>query len=332
MAPLDLSTITHAIVEQKAAWTAAPTPLLDLPDEDLKSRLGVVIDKPRLQELVEQPDPDIAEIIAHFESSRQSPSTAEASSPPAERPATPKDVSSSAVELVRERLKAVPGPHPAFPWWWFDVDWRNRKGRDNVTPVTDQGGCGSCVAFGTTAALESMVLVEHNVGLDLSEAELLFCGGGSCGGWWPDSAIAYVKSKGVALESCFPYQPHNMPCMTCSERDCEAIQALDSVVLNNVAQRKQYLWGIGPMICVFAVYSDFFGYHGGVYSHVTGGLAGYHCVEVIGYNDIFKYWICKNSWGTGWGEGGFFRIAYGQCGIDSQFPFWGIYGTKWFRP
>jgi len=61
----------------------------------------------------------------------------------------------------------------------LQVDWRNRKGRNNVTPVEDQGGCGSCVAFGLTATLESMVLVEHNVPLDLSEAELLFCGGGS---------------------------------------------------------------------------------------------------------------------------------------------------------
>ena len=48
------------------------------------------------------------------------------------------------------------------------VDWRNYNGLNGVTPITDQGGCGSCVAFGTTATLESMVLVEHNVALDLS--------------------------------------------------------------------------------------------------------------------------------------------------------------------
>jgi C1A family cysteine protease len=324
MAPIDLATITDALAEQKADWTAAHTPLLELPEDELKRRLGVVVDEPRLKELVEQPDPDIAELIARIEHARQA-SSASASEHP-----TPE-----AVELVRARLSAPPRPHPSFFWWqWSAVDWRNNRGRNNVTPIKDQGNCGSCVAFGTVAALESMVLVEHNVPLDLSEAELLFCGGGSCGGWWPDSAIAYVKSHGVALESCFPYQPKDMPCSTCSERDGEAIQALGSVVINDVAQREQYLREVGPMIAVFAVYEDFYAYRSGIYSHVHGNLVGYHCVEVIGFVDFpfFKFWICKNSWGTGWGESGFFCIGYGQCGIDSQFPFWGIHTTKWFRP
>jgi len=51
--------------------------------------------------------------------------------------------------------------------------------------------------------------------------------------------------------------------------------------------------------------------------HVSGPDGGLHCVEVIGYSEAEQCWICKNSWGAGWGEGGFFRIAYGQCAIDS---------------
>jgi C1A family cysteine protease len=45
-------------------------------------------------------------------------------------------------------------------------------------------------------------------------------------------------------------------------------------------------------------------------------------VCVVGYNDARKFWIVKNSWGTGWGEGGYFRIAYGQVGLDGEFPFY----------
>ena len=52
-----------------------------------------------------------------------------------------------------------------------------------------------------------------------------------------------------------------------------------------------------------SVYSDFFYYVGGVYQHVTGPLFGPQCVTVVGYDDVHRYWICKNCWGTAWGTG-----------------------------
>jgi C1A family cysteine protease len=54
-----------------------------------------------------------------------------------------------------------------------------------------------------------------------------------------------------------------------------------------------------------------------VYKHVTGNYAGGHCVSIVGYDDAGAYWIAKNSWGSGWGDQGFFKIAYGQCRIES---------------
>jgi hypothetical protein len=63
---------------------------------------------------------------------------------------------------------------------------------------------------------------------------------------------------------------------------------------------------------------------------VTGDLLGGHAVEIVGYSDADQCWICKNSWGTRWGENGFFRIGYGQCRIDSgidPFSFYGIEGV-----
>ena len=86
----------------------------------------------------------------------------------------------------------------------------------------------------------------------------------------------------------------------------------------------------GPMVAGMAVYQDFFSYAGGVYKHVSGSLAGYHAISVVGYNETDRYWICKNSWGTGWGElgpdgsRGWFRIAYGDSGLDTQFAFYDV--------
>jgi hypothetical protein len=333
MAAIDIKLISSAILEQKAGWIATETDLLKLGEADRQARLGVTVDAVRLAAIKAALAPDIAAVIAHFETALKISPIAQEAAPAA----TPADVPAPAVKAVQSRLAAlpiihpIPIPIPPFHPLFLGVDWRNRNGRDNVSPVKDQGGCGSCVSFGTTGALESMVIVEHDVTLDLSEAELIFCGGGSCGGWWPDNAITYVKGSGVSQESCFPYQAHNMPCVTCSGRAGEAIQVANSVVVNAVADRKHYLWNVGPMIAVFQVFDDFFGYSSGVYSHVTGSLAGLHCVEVVGYDDFAGCWICKNSWGSSWGDQGFFKIAYGQCEIDSQFPFWGIYGTRWFN-
>ena len=66
------------------------------------------------------------------------------------------------------------------------------------------------------------------------------------------------------------------------------------------------------MIATFAVYSDFFSYRSGVYSYTTGTLAGYHAVLVVGWDDVNHALIVKNSWGTWWGESGYFRIAYSE--------------------
>jgi len=81
----------------------------------------------------------------------------------------------------------------------------------------------------------------------------------------------------------------------------------------------------GPVETGFIVYSDFFSYHGGIYHHVTGGARGGHAVKIVGWGSENgnKYWKIANSWGLGWGEGGFFRMKRGnnECGIESSVAF-----------
>jgi len=76
----------------------------------------------------------------------------------------------------------------------------------------------------------------------------------------------------------------------------------------------------GPIEVAFNVYNDFFSYSTGIYQHKTGSYAGGHAVKMLGYGteNGVNYWICANSWNTSWGENGYFRIAFGQCGIEGQ--------------
>jgi cathepsin B len=82
------------------------------------------------------------------------------------------------------------------------------------------------------------------------------------------------------------------------------------------------IYAHGPMEAGFSVYQDFFNYKSGVYVYTTGGYAGGHAIKILGWgydeDSELDYWLCANSWGTSWGEKGFFKIAWGQCGIEQQ--------------
>lgn len=213
-------------------------------------------------------------------------------------------------------------------WLIRPVAWdlRHANGKNFITPVKDQGGCGSCVAFGACATVEGTLQVqEKNPGLNpnLSEAQLFYCDAAAQGrncqnGWWPDKALAVFKATGVADDACFPYTAGNQPCHRCADWASRTTKITNYHPITSANDMKQWLWKRGPLSACFTVYDDFFSYHSGVYHHVTGGVAGGHCVCIVGYSDVQHCWIAKNSWGTGWGDAGFFRIGYGQCGIDAQ--------------
>jgi hypothetical protein len=227
------------------------------------------------------------------------------------------------------------GPRPSgVPAAW---DWRDVGGLNYVTPIEDQLSCGSCVAFGTIATFEAQVQIAFhgpNLGVDLSEAQLWFCygpshGAGACptGGWWPTTSFPGLI-PGIAPSACFPYTPTNQPCNLCPTWNTQLTKISSWTTLTNAAAMKAFIAQTGTLTACFTVYADFY-YHytGGVYEHdpKTDTVVGGHCISVVGYTDAGQYWICKNSWGSTWGESGFFCIGYGQCGITSEM--WGINGT-----
>jgi hypothetical protein len=212
-------------------------------------------------------------------------------------------------------------------------DLRNVSGTNYATPIEDQGGCGSCVAFGVAATLEGVTRFIYRapaLPIDLSEAQLFYCYGRAAGatcatGWLPEPALDQAKTSGLTFADYFPYTAGDQACNANADwpNHMVKVTAWQSLT-NNAAAMKEYISTYGAITACFLVYQDFFSYGGGVYQHVTGTLAGGHCVSLIGYDDGQGCWIGKNSWGTGWGEGGFFRIAYGQCGIES----WHVCGVQ----
>jgi C1A family cysteine protease len=286
----DPQALRAAIQREGARWEPGPTALSELPPAERQRRLGYV------------PGPDEPPLAAREAMARAN------------------------LEGLRAWAAAVGAP-PAF-------DLRNVGGQNYITPIKDQGGCGSCVAFGTVAAIEgTQRFAARNPALnvDYSEAQLFYCHARNLGrtcanGWWVDPAMDAVKNTGLADEACYPYVANDQNCTNlCADWQSRKITLSGWHRVTAPADMKEWLWTRGPMAACLTVYDDFFSYRSGIYSHVTGSQAGGHCVCIVGYNDTEKYWVGKNSWGTGWGENGFFRIAYGQVGIDAVM--WAVDGV-----
>ncbi len=205
-------------------------------------------------------------------------------------------------------------------------DLRNVGGKNFITSIKNQGGCGSCVAFGVAATAEGTLRRRRNnpnLAADYAEAHLFYCyardQGRRCNnGWWPSKALDVFRDKGVVDEACFPYTAGDQVCKLGAGWQTRLTKISGWHRINSTTKMKEWLSTRGPLVACYTVYQDFYAYKGGIYKHVSGAKKGGHCVSCVGYNDAQKYWICKNSWGSGFGESGYFRIGYGQCGIDSS--------------
>lgn len=211
------------------------------------------------------------------------------------------------------------------------IDWREYEGENWITDIQDQGNCGSCVAFGTVAVLEAQARYHYSKpkrNINLSEADLFFCGAGrKCGqGWWPTKALEFVRDKKIGEENYFPYKDHDMDCKRGSQPPQRFLTIESYTELTSRKERQDWLSTKGPVVACMAIYRDFFAYKNGIYRHKTGDLAGYHAICCIGYNKKDEYWICKNSWDKTWGDQGFFKIGFGEAMIDTDFAMYGVSG------
>jgi len=240
---------------------------------------------------------------------------------------------------IREKLfnefnptepEKLDGPVPA-KWDWRNATYNNITG-DWTTPIRNQYQeiCGSCWAFGSLAALESAIKIWNNdpeMDVDLSEQYMLSCSPGSCEGWYWFNTLDWIQKNGAIPESCFPYEADDtIPCDAKCPEWRDWLIGIDGYhrVNSDVLSIQNALIKYGPLATTMDVYEDFYpNYTGGVYRHTYGDFIWGHCVTIVGYDNTWGgedegYWICKNSWGTEWGEDGWFRIAYGECNIEKN--------------
>ena len=206
------------------------------------------------------------------------------------------------------------------------VDWRDK---DTVTPVKNQGHCGSCWSFSATGAMEGAWAQKTGDLVSLSEQQLVGCsksyGNNGCEGGMMDDAFAYAMDNGMCTEEEDPYTATDGTCKKCKSvvtvNHCVYVDPSDQLQLKEAVARGPVSVAIEADTSVFQMYS------GGV---ITSGACGTkldHGVLVVGYgveNNV-PYWLVKNSWGDQWGDNGYVKIErseknndQGVCGIASQ--------------
>jgi len=205
------------------------------------------------------------------------------------------------------------------------VDWRKLGA---VTPIKNQGSCGSCWAFSAVANMEGQWFLAGNTLVGLSEEEVTACStnGGNSGCNGGDTRPAYefiISNGGIDSESDYPYSSgggNTGKCKTAKLKNVVAKFTSYVQVASNENAMAAWTQVNGPLsVCVDA--ETWQTYTGGIVKNCNGQELD-HCVLVVGFNDAHSppYWIVKNSWGTSWGEAGYILLEKGthQCGIQEE--------------
>ncbi|CAK5091200.1 unnamed protein product [Meloidogyne enterolobii] len=272
-------------------------------------------------------------------------------------------------EATPPKFDTKPGCE-CFPKVDFDARTNWSGCSQIIGRIQNQGQCGSCWAVSTASAYTDRYCIarakkgqnspSNDAGYQFSALDVLTCSmqGDGCRGGWPYSAWQWIQTKGVCTgtdytwkSGCkpYPFSPNQAgpapPCMSSCTASWRTAYPQDKHMGVSAAQLsgsqatvaaiQREIQTNGPVVAIFAVYSDFMSYRSGVYFRTSNQLVGYHAVRIIGWgtqtcftsNQKVDFWIGANSWGTGWGEYGFFKIRRGvnevgfeQSGISFGIP------------
>lgn len=195
-----------------------------------------------------------------------------------------------------------------------------------VTPVANQGLCGSCSYFAATSALEGVWKIATGNLIGLSQQQLIDCskdGNYACFGGMADFSYNYTIHDGLCSDNDYPYMAMSGRCRV---RQCKSVVNVTScanIYSGNVQITEMLLKYLVANYTVSAIVdaSTWQNYRSGVIDNTTCYFSLNHAIAIVGYNDTVpeeNYWIIKNSWGTDFGENGYVRIRMrkNMCGIS----------------
>jgi cathepsin L len=208
-----------------------------------------------------------------------------------------------------------------------EFNWRDVG---KVSPVRNQGSCGSCWAFATAAALESSYLIRNNQSIKVSEQHLVSCSrSGSCDGGWPQLALDKLLGTGAADGTAYPYTGTSAVCelrkATPYHWSNWGLVAKSQRSIPKPVEIKKALCEHGPLITTVYVDDEFGSYKKGILNKIVDRSRGInHAVVIVGWDEAKNAWLIKNSWASDWGKlGGYAWVDYEAHNIG--------YATSWVQ-
>jgi len=208
------------------------------------------------------------------------------------------------------------------------VDWRNKG---VVTPIKNQGQCGSCWSFSTTGSTEGAHALKTGNLVSLSEQNLMDCstsyGNQGCDGGLMDQAFQYIiANKGIDTEKSYPYQGVQGTCAYSAANSGATISSFKDIPQGDEATLATAVTQQPVSVAIDASHTSFQLYTQGIYYDIFCSSTKLdHGVLAVGYGvdttNSHHYWIVKNSWGTSWGQQGFIYMAKDRnnnCGIATS--------------